>query len=142
MIAIKTPQEIKILEEGGKILASVLNMVAEKVAIGVSAKELDELAFSLIKKAGGRPSFLGYRPRGEKREYPASLCVSVNDEVVHGLPLAGKILKEGDIVGLDLGLEYKKLFTDMAITVGVGKISGRAEKLIRVAKKSLDIGLA
>lgn len=142
MITIKTKQEIKILEEGGKILASILNCAEGKVAAGVSAKELDELAFSLIKKAGGKPSFLGYRPRGDREKYPFSLCVSVNDEVVHGLPLADKIFKEGDIVGLDLGLEYKNLFTDMAVTVGVGKISGKAEELIRAGEESLNVGMA
>ncbi len=142
MITIKTPEEIQILKEGGKILASVLNRVSEKVIPGVSTKELDDFAFDLIKKTGGEPSFLDYRPWGHKQGYPASLCVSINDEVVHGVPSADIILKEGDIISLDLGLEYKKLFTDTAVTLGVGKISDKAQKLIDVCKKSLELGIA
>ncbi len=142
MITIKTPEEIEILKEGGKILASVLNNVSEKVKTGVSAKELDDLAFKLIKKAGGEPAFLDYRPWGSKKNYPASLCVSVNSEIVHGVPSEDKILKDGDIVSLDLGLEYKKLFTDMAVTVGVGDVSSEAQKILDTTKKSLEVGIA
>ncbi|MDD5033014.1 MAG: type I methionyl aminopeptidase [Candidatus Pacebacteria bacterium] len=137
----KTPEEIKILEEGGKILAAVLNEVASKAVPGISAKELDEFAYKLIEKFGGKPSFLKYKPRGCRSAYPASLCVSVNEEVVHGIPTAEKILKDGDIAGLDLGLEYKGLFTDMALTVGVGKISEEAEKIINTAKEALFRGI-
>lgn len=141
MITTKTPEEIKILEEGGKILASVLKSISAKVAPGVSTKELDNVAFNLIKNAGGEPAFLNYRPWGHKEGYPASLCVSINNEVVHGIPSTDRILKEGDIVSLDLGLEYKKLFTDMAVTLGVGRISDKAQKMIDVCKKSLDLGI-
>lgn len=142
MVTIKTPAEIKILAEGGNILASILNSVAEKVRSDISGKELDDYAKILIKKAGASPAFLGYKPSGSNIAYPAALCVSVNNEVVHGIPLPEKILKEGDIVSLDLGLEYKKLFTDMAVTVGVGKISPAAKNLIDVTKKSLSMGEA
>jgi len=140
MFSIKTPAEIKILKEGGKILASILNEVVFRVKPGVSAKELDNLAYELVTKAGGRPSFLNYSPPGDTKKYPASLCVSINDEIVHGLPTADKILKDGDIVSLDLGLEYKKFFTDMAVTVGVGKISKEAERLIDATREALERG--
>jgi len=141
MITTKTLKEIEILSEGGKILASILDDVSSKVKAGISTKELDARAYNLIKKAGGTPSFLGYKNRDAKSAFPASLCVSINDEVVHGIPSDDGILKDGDIVGLDLGMEYKKLFTDMAVTVGVGKISEKAKNIISVAKKSLSEGI-
>lgn len=142
MITIKTPEEIRILAEGGKILASVLHEVALMARVGMSAAELDELAKKLINKAGGRPAFLGYKPRGGKKPYPAALCVSINDEIVHALPLPEKIIKDGDVVGLDLGLEYKKLFTDMALTVGAGEISKESKKLINITEQALYRGAA
>jgi len=141
MISIKSPEEIKVLKEGGRILASVLNEVVFRVKPGVSAKELDDLAYKLIKKSGGEPSFLNYSPPGDTKKYPASLCVSINDEIVHGLPAADKILREGDIVSLDLGLEYKKFFTDMSVTVGVGKISEEAKRLIDATREALERGM-
>ncbi|MFA6415943.1 MAG: type I methionyl aminopeptidase [Candidatus Paceibacterota bacterium] len=140
MITIKTPQEISALKEGGKILAEVLTVVAEKAVAGVKTFELDTLAYEMITKAGGKPAFLHYQPEGSPSDYPASLCVSINDEIVHGIP-SDRRLKNGDIVGLDLGLEYKGLFTDMAVTVAVGKISTEDKKLINVAKQALAIGI-
>ena len=104
-IIIKTPEEIKILREGGKRLASVLYKVKEKVVPGVSTYELDQYALKLIRDMGDEPAFLNYRPDGAETPYPASLCVSVNDEVVHGIPSPDRILKEGDIVAIDLGLK-------------------------------------
>lgn len=142
MIIIKTKEEIEILREGGKHLAEVLSKVKEKVAPGVSTKDLDGYAFKLIKELGGVPAFLYYRPEGADRPYPASLCVSVNDEVVHGVPRREKILKEGDIVSLDLGLKYKGLFTDMALTVPVGKISPAVQKLLEITQKALEVGIS
>src|SRR3989344_1148672 len=123
-IIIKTKEEIEILREGGKRLATVLYKIKEIVKPDISTKELDDYAFKLIKEIGDVPAFLNYRPAGAKISFPASLCVSVNDEVVHGIPSREKILKEGDIVALDLGLKHKGLFTDMAITVPVGVVDG------------------
>src|SRR3989344_1408896 len=128
------PKEIQILREGGNILAAVLYLVKEKVKLGVSAAELDELAEKEIKARGGEPSFKGYRTQLGDPAFPSSLCVSVNDEVVHGIPSKDKILKDGDIVGLDLGVKYKGLFTDAAITVPVGKVDPKKLQLINVAK--------
>ncbi len=141
MITIKTPEEIKILRDGGKILASILLMVANKAKPGVATSELDEYAESLIKKAGAEASFKNYKTADDKFPFPASLCVSINDEVVHGIPLQERILKEGDIIGLDLGLKWKNLYTDAAITVPVGKIGPDAEKLLKITKSALEKGI-
>jgi len=138
----KDPKEIELLRQSGKILATVLNLVASKAVPGVSAFALDQLAESEIRKLGGRPSFKNYRAVEGDPQYPASLCVSVNDEVVHGIPRKDKILKDGDIVGLDLGVDYKGFFTDAALTVPVGKVSEKYLNLIATAKESLKAGLA
>jgi len=141
MIIIKTPQEIEVLREGGKRLAFVLHKIKEKVTPGISTFELDQYAETLIKEMGDYPAFLHYRPEGAEKPYPASICASVNDEVVHGIPKRDKILKDGDIISLDLGLKHKNLYTDMAITVPVGKASEGALRLIEITKKALDAGI-
>ncbi|MFZ2072302.1 MAG: type I methionyl aminopeptidase, partial [Minisyncoccia bacterium] len=108
---------------------------------GVSTKELDNYARKLISEMGDSPAFLNYHPEGANTPYPAALCVSVNDEVVHGIPSEKKILKEGDIVSIDLGLKHKNLFTDMAMTVPVGEISSSSKKLLDTTEKSLHVGI-
>ncbi len=140
-IIIKTKEEIEILREGGKRLATVLHKVKEKVAPGVSTHELDQYALKLIKDMGDTPAFLNYRPAGARTAFPASLCVSVNDEVVHGIPNPNKILEEGDIVSIDLGLKHKGMFTDMAMTVPVGKVSPASLKLMETTEKALEVGI-
>ena len=141
MISIKTPEEIEILREGGKRLAIILHKVKEKVAPGVTTKDLDDYAFKLIKDMGDEPAFLNYRPEGAPKPFPASLCVSVNDEVVHGIPNAKKILKEGDIVSIDLGLKHQGLFTDMALTIPAGKVNPFLAKLLKVTEEALKIAI-
>lgn len=141
MIIIKTLQEIEILREGGRRLATVLHKVKEKVAPGVSTKDLNIYAEKLIRDMGDTPAFLNYRPIGAKVSFPASLCVSVNDEVVHGIPSAKRILQEGDIVSIDLGLKHNGLFTDMALTVPVGEINSENKKLLKVTEEALSIGI-
>jgi len=141
MIIIKTPEEIEIIREGGKHLALVLNKVKEKVAPGVSTKDLDLYAEKLIREMGDQPAFLNYRPDGADKPFPASLCVSVNDEVVHGIPSKKRILKDGDIVSIDLGVKHRGLFTDMAMTVPVGKVDVKNLKLMEVTRKALQIGI-
>ncbi|MEK7128377.1 MAG: type I methionyl aminopeptidase [Patescibacteria group bacterium] len=141
MVIIKTPEEIQILREGGKHLAIVLYKVKNMVKPGVSTKDLDLYAEKLIREMGDTPAFLNYRPEGAKTPFPASLCVSVNDEVVHGIPSKKRILQDGDIVSLDLGLKRKNLFTDMAITVSVGKINSDSKKLLEVTEKALQVGI-
>jgi len=136
---IKTPEEIEIIAEGGVILHDILHKTAKLALPGVSTWELNDFAESEIKKAGGVPSFKGYG--GKQNPYPAGLCTSVNDEVVHGIPSPKTVLKGGDIVGLDIGMVYKNLFTDTAITVGVGSVSDKAKKLMETTKKSLDMAI-
>ena len=138
---IKTKEEIEILREGGTILASVLYEVARRIAPGISTKELDLYAEQLIKKGGDEPAFLNYKPEGAKYSYPCSLCTSINDEVVHGIPSKDRILKEGDIISIDCGVKHKGLFTDMAITVPVGKIDKKTEKLLNVTKEAIMVGI-
>jgi len=140
-ISIKTKSEIDALREGGKILAEVLKLLESKVKPGVTGDYLDRLAGKEIKKAGGEPSFKNYISYKSGKPFPASLCFSINDEIVHGIPY-GKILKEGDIVGIDLGVKYKNLFTDAAITVAVGKIDSASEKLMKITRESLALGIA
>lgn len=137
MVSLKSAAEIDVLRTGGKILAGVLEIIRQRVAPGITTRELDTLARELIAERGGEPSFLSYG----KPSYPAALCTSVNDQVVHGVP-NDYILQEGDIVGLDLGLRYPcktGLYTDVAITVAVGKISAQAKDLIQVTKQALNI---
>lgn len=140
---IKTKEEIEILQEGGKRLAKILAAIIEAVKPDVSTLYLDRLAESLIFKSGGKPSFRGHRSK-EGLVYPNSLCVSRNDEVVHGIPNSATILKKGDVVGLDIGMRWpaqKGLFTDTAVTVGIGKISKDARRLLRATNEALDIGI-
>lgn len=142
MIKIKTKEDIQILREGGKRHAEILSILKEMVKPGVSAKALNEEAQRLILEGGDTPAFLNYQPSGSYRPFPASLCVSVNDEVVHGIPNEKeKILKEGDIVSIDLGLIHKGLITDAAVTVAVGKISQELVSLLTVTEKALMMGI-
>lgn len=141
MIIIKTPEEIEILREGGKRLAGILSKVKKKVVSGMSAKDLDKYARDLIKDLGDEPAFLNYKPEGASYPYPAALCVSVNDEVVHGIPSKDKIFKEGDLVSIDLGLKHRGMFTDMAMTVPVGQISPAHKKLLEITEKALYVGI-
>jgi len=141
MIPIKSTEEIKIMREGGRILAGILEKLQKHVRPGVSAKKLDELARELVFSSGAKPSFLDYKPNGRGHGYPAALCVSINDEIVHGLPLENKIIFEGDLVKLDIGVEYKKLHTDATIMIGVGKISSFAKKLMKVTEECLALGI-
>lgn len=142
MIRLKTPEEIKILGEGGKRLAEILSLLALKVVPGVSALELEEEARRLIKEGGDEPAFLGYRPQGARRPFPAALCVSINNEIVHGIPNeAEKIVKEGDIVSLDFGITHRGLITDAAITVPAGIIDKELKKLVEITKMALESGI-
>jgi methionyl aminopeptidase len=136
---IKTPEEIEIIAEGGALLRDVLLRASMLAKPGVSTYEINEFAEAQMIAAGGRPSFIGY---GSKRNpFPAGLCTSINDAVVHGIPSREDILQEGDILGLDIGMEYKGLYTDTALTVGIGQISFTAQKLIETTKKALDAAI-
>jgi|SRR3989344_618476 len=136
---IKTAEEIETIAEGGQILRDILYKVAGLVAPGISTWELNQSAEKMIEDAGGRPSFKNYG--GKKNPFPAGLCTSLNDVVVHGIPSRDDILKNGDVLSLDIGMEYKGLFTDTAITLGVRQISSGAQKLISTTKKCLDLAI-
>jgi methionyl aminopeptidase len=120
-------------------LAIIMDQVAKEVRVGVATKDLDRLAEKLIAEHGGEPSFKGPVSKGFGG-FPAAICVSVNEEVVHGVP-SDNILKEGDIVSLDLGVYYQGFHTDMAVTVGVGVLDPASQRLIRVSKKALKRGI-
>jgi methionyl aminopeptidase len=140
MITIKTLEEITLLREGGHILAAALQATQNGVRAGIKIKELNAIAHEYVVSHGGIPSFLGYGAGKKVRGFPSALCVSVNSEIVHGDGTRNTVLREGDIVGLDLGVQYPAkngLFTDMAVTVGVGNISQEAQKLITVTKEAL-----
>jgi methionyl aminopeptidase len=140
MIRLKDETQINILRAGGKRLAEILRKLADEVKLGVETQELDKLAEKLILANGDKPAFKNYRPDGMPSAYPASLCVSINEEIVHGLP-SGRKIKDGDIVTLDLGLEHNGFFTDMAITVPVGKVSQKNLDLIKATDQALEAGI-
>lgn len=135
-VTIKSKQEIERMREAGKILAAVHDELKEYIHPGISTKEIDQKGEEIIRGYGCIPSFLGYEG------YPASVCVSVNDEVVHGIPSPDRILKEGDIVSLDTGVIYKGWQSDAARTYGVGNISEEKRQLIEVTRKSFFAGIA
>lgn len=142
-MTIKNDIERENLIEAGKRLAAVLAALKKKVAPGISTEELDDVAEQMIRDGGDEPCFLGYTPEGAGRPYPATLCVSVNDEVVHGIPNETlRILKEGDIVGLDLGLKHNGIIVDAAITVPVGQVDDATKKLLSATERSLAAGIA
>jgi methionyl aminopeptidase len=142
MITIKTPEDIQKLREGGKHLAMVLAALKNAAKVGVNTVTLDALAEKMVLEMGDKPAFLNYRPQGAKRAFPASLCVSVNDEIVHGIPTENnRVLVEGDIVSLDMGLTHEGMIVDSAITVGVGKIDAKAKKLLAATEESLYAGI-
>ena len=142
MIKLKSEKEIEILREGGKRHAEILAELAKLCKPGVSTMILEEESLRLIKEKGDKPAFLGYKPYGADRPFPASICISINEEIVHGIPNeAPRILHEGDIVSLDLGITHEGLITDAAITVGVGVIDDESKRLIDVTRAALMAGI-
>ncbi len=160
MVYQKTPAEIAVIRAGGRILAQILNEVAAAVKPGVSTLVLENILVRRIEEAGGRPAFKDY-DMGGGLKFPSALCASINDEVVHGTAIPGRLLKAGDIIDLDIGMEWpvnpdirkeynfptNKLssgggyYTDMCQTVPVGKISQEARRLLKVTKQCLDLGI-
>ena len=134
-INIKSVREIELMRESCRILSKVHDELGQFIRPGISTKDIDDLGEKLIRSYGCVPNFLNYEG------YPASICVSVNEEVVHGIPRKDRILKEGDIVSLDAGLIYKGYHSDAARTYGVGNISDEAKKLIEVTKQAFFEGV-
>lgn len=135
MTRVKTEAEIAAMRQSGRMLATVLSYLSEHIQAGMSTKDLAEMAKQELRALGGQPTFLGYFG------YPDVLCVSVNDEVVHGIPRANHIIKEGDLVSLDFGVTYKGMVTDAAISVIVGQGSPAVRKLLETTKRALEAGI-
>lgn len=140
MAKFKTAEEIELLRVSGRRLARVLHSVAGEIKPGVTTKYLDEVAERLIRETGDKPPFLNYQPHGARKPFPASLCVSVNDEIVHGIP-GNRVIKDGDIVSIDLGLDHKGMITDAALTIPVGNVPAKVLELIRETERSLEEGI-
>ncbi len=134
-IVIKSDQEIAAMRQAGKVVATVLKMLELAVKPGMKTEELDAIAAREVEKLGAKPSFKGYRG------FPANLCVSVNDEIVHGIP-GKRVLHEGDIVSLDFGAIFMGFHGDAAVTVGVGNISSQAKQLMETTEDALKAGIA
>lgn len=142
MIPIKSEEEIETMRWGGRILAKIMKELAAIVRPGITTQELNRAAEALIFQYGATPSFKGYKDNGDEksRPFPAALCVSVNEELVH-VPPSDRILKQGDIVSLDLGIFYKGFHVDTAVSLAVGEGSPEVARLIRVTKKALKRGI-
>jgi methionyl aminopeptidase len=132
VIVCRSHAEIERMRVANQLVAGVLAELEAMVAPGVSTADLDRVAERLVRDAGAEPAFKGYRG------YPATLCASVNDEVVHGIPSATRVLKEGDVISLDMGVKIGGFYGDAAVTVPVGAVSGQAQALLRVTRESLD----
>ncbi len=148
MITYKTKEEIQVIRDGGKRLAAVLDMVVDAVKPGATTKDLEDIAVREIKKAGGEPSFKGYKNLPDEIPFPTALCTSLNEVIVHGPAIPPKIMKKGDIIGIDVGMCWpigKKniapLYTDMARTVPVGTVSPKLQKLLTVTQEALMQGI-
>jgi methionyl aminopeptidase len=140
MMTVKNQQEIAMMREGGRILAQILTRLKQEVRPGIITDYLNKLAEELVLSYGAKSSFRGYRPAGASKPYPAVLCVSMNEEIVH-TPPSQRVLNEGDIITLDFGVLYKGFHTDAAITVPVGKVDSEVLRLIHVTKKALKLGI-
>ena len=141
MAILKTSAEIELMAEGGRRLAKILATLKNEVKPGLRTRTLEEITLKLIRETKAEPAFLNYQPTASSKPYPAALCVSVNDTVVHGLP-SNYVLKEGDLVKLDLGLKYKGFYVDAALTVGLEKISEKARRLLQVTERALELAVS
>lgn len=137
MIQLKSPREIEIMAQGGKILGATVEMLRREVHVGMSTWQLDELAESFIRShPGATPSFKGLYG------FPGSVCASINEEIVHGIPSRRRVLKDGDIISIDVGVKYEGFHTDSATTVGVGEIPDESKRLLDVTQQALAAGIA
>ncbi len=142
MIEIKTKEEIKKMKKAGEIVATVLAELEKYIKPGVTTSKLDEIAENLVRKMGGIPAFKGYKPHFYfPRGFPATICASVNEEIVHGIP-SKRVLKEGDIISIDLGVRVDGFYGDAAYTYPVGKISEKAKKLLEITREALFKAIA
>jgi len=136
VIVLKSPREIALMREAGRIVAAAMRMCRDLVKPGISTLEIDREVEALFREHGARPAFKGYRG------FPATVCVSINEEVVHGIPAAHRRLAEGDLVGLDLGAIVDGYYADAAFTLPVGEISDEARRLLNVTREALELAIA
>ena len=137
MIQLKSTREIDLMSQGGKILGQTIEMLRESVRPGMTTADLDSMAEKFIRRhEGATPAFKGLYG------FPGSICTSINDEIVHGIPSKKRVLKQGDIVSIDVGVGYKGFFTDSAVTVAVGVVDDRTERLLEITSQALDAGIA
>lgn len=135
MIPLKSEKDLEMLKESGKILARVMKKIEKIIRPGISTAEIDRLAEELVLKEKAHPAFKGYKG------FPATVCTSINEEIIHGIPSSERKLKEGDIISLDLGVNYEGYFSDAAVTMAVGRINPQLKKLIKVSKKALLLAI-
>lgn len=135
MALVKSPLEVEGMRQAGEVLARIADKVRSKITAGISTEEIDRIAERLIFEYGAKPAFKGYRG------FPAAVCASINEEVVHGIP-SDRCLKEGDLFKLDIGISLNGYFSDYAFTVAIGNISGRRSRLLEATKKALELGIA
>ncbi len=135
MIVLKSAREIDLMRQGGRILADIMDLLRGFVKSGMSTLEIDEEVEAFIRKQGARPAFKGYRG------FPATVCISINEEIVHGIPSARRRIKEGDIVGLDLGCIVDGYYADCAFTLAIGPVPDEVQKLIDVTRESLELAI-
>jgi methionyl aminopeptidase len=160
LVRIKSEEEIDLLREGGKKLGMIINKLAKEVKPGIDTFYLEDMALRLITEAGGRPAFKGFISGSEYEPFPSALCTSINDEIVHAPAFPARILKSGDVIGIDVGMEYPikgngpenkhpinrfseagGYYTDTALTVPVGRISDKVKRLLKYTKRSLEAGI-
>jgi methionyl aminopeptidase len=147
LVTIKSDEEVAIMREAGQLTGQVLQMLVEAAKPGVALKELDKIVRTEYAKRGAIPTFLGYPP-SSRNPFPATVCISINDELVHGIPVnvpqakrGDRVFQEGDIVSIDLGATYKGFVGDTAVTISIGKVSPEAQRLIDVTRESLKRGI-
>lgn len=139
MIIVKNKEQIAAMREGGKLLSGIIEKLGKMVVPGENTLEIDRVAEKLILSSGGQPAFKGYG--GEGNPFPGTICASIDSEVVHAIPRKDRILEEGEILKIDIGMEYKGMITDMARTFPVGKLSTEKERLVKTTKECLDLGI-
>lgn len=143
MVTIRSEREIELMREAGRIVGETLALIENEIREGITTKSLDDLAEAYIRSEGANPSFLNYVPSGAVgvKPYPATLCVSINEEVVHGIPSTKRIIKEGDIVSVDCGVCKAGYHADAAKTYTIGRVDPKVAKLVEVTRKCLELGI-
>jgi methionyl aminopeptidase len=142
MIFLKSPQEIEIMRTANRIVSEILAELRETIRPGIATGEIDRMAADLIKKKGARSAFKGYQMRNGTVPFPATICISLNDEVVHGIPSAQRAMREGDVVSLDFGVIYRDFYGDAAVTFALGRVGEKAQRLIETTAAALEEGIS